>query len=222
MNAETRQLASLRVQTDWTLQWGRVLMNAETPTRLPLILLHLLRLQWGRVLMNAETDRSTTLCEIKAFSLVIERSLYARARTGSWAASSWLKPLVVKEHERRRALGHLCLLFIHPALSNDVVRKAIARGVQTGLFGYATGRPNLGTMDVTSSTGAGSHLKGGVADDEIDLDSGFLVVPKALPEKPGRTDHHNYWRRSGDRRHGGKRGRRNSRYRQCVTICCRG
>ena len=63
-------------------------------------------LQWGRVLMNAETDRSTTLCEIKAFSLVIERSLYARARTGSWAASSWLKPLVVKEHERRRALGH--------------------------------------------------------------------------------------------------------------------
>ena len=29
-------------------------------------------------------------------------------------------------------------------LSNDIVRKAIARGVQTGLFGYATGRPNLG------------------------------------------------------------------------------
>ena len=29
-------------------------------------------------------------------------------------------------------------------LSNDVVRKAIARGVQNGLFGYATGRPILG------------------------------------------------------------------------------
>ena len=111
------------------LQWGRVLMNAETPstmiaspTRTPasmgprshergnVILVGAAQageaLQWGRVLMNAETDRSTTLCEIKAFSLVIERSLYARARTGSWAASSWLKPLVVKEHERRRALGH--------------------------------------------------------------------------------------------------------------------
>ena len=88
------------------LQWGRVLMNAETLFARDKSRPMGLKLQWGRVLMNAETDRSTTLCEIKAFSLVIERSLYARARTGSWAASSWLKPLVVKEHERRRALGH--------------------------------------------------------------------------------------------------------------------
>ena len=98
-------LAVVTEQIVRMLQWGRVLMNAETSLR-ACVGFGRRELQWGRVLMNAETDRSTTLCEIKAFSLVIERSLYARARTGSWAASSWLKPLVVKEHERRRALGH--------------------------------------------------------------------------------------------------------------------
>ena len=37
-----------------SLQWGRVLMNAETQ-RLPSLCGLLVPLQWGRVLMNAET-----------------------------------------------------------------------------------------------------------------------------------------------------------------------
>ena len=39
-------------------------------------------------------------------------------------------------------------------------------------------------MDVTSSTGSRVAFERSVADDEIDLDSGFLIVPKALPTKP--------------------------------------
>ena len=69
-------------------------------------------------------------------------------------------------------------------LSNEVVRTAIARGVQTGLFGYATGRPNLGDDGRYQLDWSRIAFERNVADDEIDLDSGFLILPKALPEKP--------------------------------------
>lgn len=66
--------------------------------------------------------------------------------------------------------------------SEDVVRKAIARGVKTSLFGYVTGRPELddaGRYRVDrSSVAFGCSIE----DDEIDLDSGFLIVPAALPD----------------------------------------
>ena len=65
-----------------------------------------------------------------------------------------------------------------------MVRKAIARGVQTGLFGYATGRPNLGDDGRYQLDWSRVAFERSVADDEIDLDSGFLIIPKALPAKP--------------------------------------
>ncbi len=71
--------------------------------------------------------------------------------------------------------------------SENVVRKAIARGVETGLFGYATGRPALddtGRFQIARNRVAFGR---GIADDEIDLDSGFLIVPAALPEQPAAT-----------------------------------
>ena len=71
--------------------------------------------------------------------------------------------------------------------SEDVVRKAIARGAETGLFGYATGRPGLddaGRFQIDRSRVA---FERGIADDEIDMDSGFLIVPAALPEPPAAT-----------------------------------
>ena len=69
-------------------------------------------------------------------------------------------------------------------LSADAVRRAVARGVQTGLFGYTTGRPQLGDDGrylIDRSRVAFDRV---VADDEIDLDAGFLIVPAAMPEKP--------------------------------------
>ena len=76
-------------------------------------------------------------------------------------------------------------------LSSKAVRKAIARGVEAGLFGYAVGRPTLGEDGRYLIDPRRVAFERGVADDEIDLDSGFLIAPAALPEEPatrgGRT-----------------------------------
>ena len=50
-------------------------------------------------------------------------------------------------------------------------------------FGYATGRPNLGDDGRYQFDWSRIAFERSVDDDEIDLDSGFLIVPKALPEK---------------------------------------
>ena len=68
--------------------------------------------------------------------------------------------------------------------SDDAVRKAIARGVETGLFGYTTGHPRLGDDGLYRIDRTRVAFERTVADDEIDLDSGFLILPKALPKKP--------------------------------------
>ena len=69
-------------------------------------------------------------------------------------------------------------------LSSDAVRKAIARGVETGMFGFVTGRPEPGIDGRYRIDRSRVAFERSVADDEIDLDSGFLIVPTALPEKP--------------------------------------
>ncbi len=69
-------------------------------------------------------------------------------------------------------------------LSSDAVRKAVARGVETGLFGYTVGRPRLGEDGRYQIDRQRISFERSVADDEIDLDSGFLVAPMALPAKP--------------------------------------
>ena len=64
----------------------------------------------------------------------------------------------------------------------DVVRTAIARGVETGLFAYTTGRPALGDAGRYRLDQSRIAFERTVAEDEIDLDSGFLIAPAALPE----------------------------------------
>lgn len=68
-------------------------------------------------------------------------------------------------------------------LSAEAVRRAVARGVQTGLFGYTTGRPQLGEDGRYLVDRSRVAFERDVADDEIDLDAGFLIVPAAIPEK---------------------------------------
>lgn len=66
--------------------------------------------------------------------------------------------------------------------SQDVVRKAIARGIGEGIFGYYTG--SSPTLDANGKFAvAVEKVRCGVtvADDEIDLDSGFLMLPAAIP-----------------------------------------
>ncbi len=82
------------------------------------------------------------------------------------------------------AAGFFSFLGFPRLQSDDMVRKAIARGVETGLFGYATGRPELGDDGRYRLDRSRVAFQRAVADDEIDLDSGFLIVPAALPESP--------------------------------------
>ena len=84
----------------------------------------------------------------------------------------------------RVVAGFFSFLGFPRLLSNEVVRKAIARGVETGLFGYMTGRPSLGNDGRYQIDHSRIAFERNVDDDEIDLDSGFLILPRAIPEKP--------------------------------------
>lgn len=73
--------------------------------------------------------------------------------------------------------------FIEPPRisSSGVLRKAIARGVSEGTFAYTTGTPALGP-DGKYQVSLSKMAHGlAMSDDEVDLDSGFLVVPTAVP-----------------------------------------
>jgi len=68
-------------------------------------------------------------------------------------------------------------------LSATVIQKAVAKGIKDGTFGYVvtTGTPtaNNGTFQV-----AVSKVRFGVAvaEDEIDLDAGFIMLPTSIPQ----------------------------------------
>ena len=80
--------------------------------------------------------------------------------------------------------GFFSFLGFPRLLAAEVVRKAVARGVETGLFGYTTGRPTLGGDGRYQLDRSRVAFERTVAEDEIDLDSGFLMVPASLPVKP--------------------------------------
>jgi hypothetical protein len=65
--------------------------------------------------------------------------------------------------------------------SSGVLRKAIARGVSEGVFGYTTGMPQIGPDGKYQVNPAKVALERQVSEDEVDLDSGFLILPEAIP-----------------------------------------
>ncbi|MDE0416420.1 MAG: DUF499 domain-containing protein [bacterium] len=73
-------------------------------------------------------------------------------------------------------------------LSSEAVRKAVTRGVETGLFGYITGRPQLGDDGRYKIDRHRVAFERTVGEDEIDLDTGFLIDPTALPKLPTASD----------------------------------
>ena len=63
-----------------------------------------------------------------------------------------------------------------------VVQKAVARGVTEGVFGYYTGTTPATAEDGTYQVARGKvRFETPVADDEIDLESGFIMLPQAIP-----------------------------------------
>ena len=81
----------------------------------------------------------------------------------------------------RIVAGFFSFLGFPRLLTTDALRNAIIRGVETGLFGYATGRPDLGEDGRYRIDRSQVAFGRSVAEDEIDLDSGFLMLPAALP-----------------------------------------
>ncbi len=66
--------------------------------------------------------------------------------------------------------------------ASAVIKKAITRGVQDGFFGYFSGStPTLGADGKYQVPLARVRSNISVGEDEIDLDSGFLMMPSAIP-----------------------------------------
>ena len=70
-----------------------------------------------------------------------------------------------------------------PRLINGaVVKKAIAKGIQDGFFGYYSGStPALGGDGRYQVPVARVRFNTTVGEDEVDLESGFLMTPQAVP-----------------------------------------
>ena len=63
-----------------------------------------------------------------------------------------------------------------------VISKAIARGVLDGIFGYVAGAaPTLGPDGKYELPPGKARLSVSVAEDEVDLESGYLIMPQAVP-----------------------------------------
>jgi len=68
-------------------------------------------------------------------------------------------------------------------MAGTVIRKAIARGVQDGVFGYIAGAvPEIGADGRYQVPTTKMRFAAVVAEDEIDLESGFLIMPQAIPQ----------------------------------------
>ncbi len=67
-------------------------------------------------------------------------------------------------------------------LNSAVVKKAIAKGVQEGFFGYYSGSvPTLGSDGKYQVPLARVRFNSIVGEDEVDLESGFLMMPQSVP-----------------------------------------
>jgi hypothetical protein len=68
-------------------------------------------------------------------------------------------------------------------MASGVIRKAVAKGVLDGHFGYVSGaKPPLGADGKFQVASTKVRFKAAVSDDEIDLESGFLMLPQAIPQ----------------------------------------
>jgi hypothetical protein len=65
--------------------------------------------------------------------------------------------------------------------SESVIRKAITQGIEKRVFGYTTGTPKLGADGHYQIERVKVAYDQTLAEDEVDLQSGFLILPGAIP-----------------------------------------
>ena len=119
----------------------------------------------------------------RIYGSVTPRKIAERVRVGESPAEGELPVLGIKASD---VLESFFRDIAPPRLeSSSVLRKGIARGVAEGAFAYASGgTPALGADGKFQVNVDKVVLGRPLADDEIDLDSGFLMVPSAVPQAP--------------------------------------
>ena len=81
--------------------------------------------------------------------------------------------------------GFFSFLGFPRLMTTGAIRKGIAKGVLEGHFGYVTGpKPPLSTAGKFEVAVNKVRFKVPLTDDEIDLESGFLMLPQAIPQPP--------------------------------------
>jgi hypothetical protein len=123
----------------------------------------------------------TTIGTPKVHSSVTPRKVAERVKLGEVVAAGESLRISVRASEVRDAF----YCFIHPPRLNDlsVLRKAISRGVAEGSFAWYSGpAPALGPDGKLQVNRERVIVGIQLSEDEIDFDSGYLLVPAALPE----------------------------------------
>src|SRR5207249_6994872 len=73
-------------------------------------------------------------------------------------------------------------------VNSVVIRRAIVRGVKEGVFGYTSGAvPTLGTDGKYQVAPTKVRFETDIAEDEVDLESGFILMPQAIPQSAAVT-----------------------------------
>ncbi len=129
----------------------------------------------------------------RVYDTLAPRKIIERVRLGEPIAPGELPRLGVRTSDVRDAFFEV---IEPPRLSSDVpLRAAIARGIAERVFGYTTVGQAAGLPAIVGQAAGLPAAAGGrfqvspdrvligrqVADDEIDLDTGFLMLPSAIP-----------------------------------------
>ena len=68
-------------------------------------------------------------------------------------------------------------------IGSAAIRRAIVRGVKDGVFGYTSGAvPTLGPDGKFQVAPTKVRFEIDIAEDEVDLESGFIMMPRAIPQ----------------------------------------
>jgi len=117
----------------------------------------------------------------KLFDTVHPRKLMERVKLGEAQSEGEPARLGIPAHD---VLDSFYEVIEPPRLSSSsVLRKAIARGVSESLFGYCSGAtPTLSDGGSYQVSLVRVAIGRPIAEDEVDFDSGFLMMPSAIPQ----------------------------------------
>jgi hypothetical protein len=124
----------------------------------------------------------TSLGTPRIYGTVTPRKIAERVRVGEPPADDQPAVLGVKASD---VLESFFRDMVPPRLASAyAIRKAIARGVAEGVFGYTSGTtPALGPDGKYQASVDKVIIGKPVAEDEIDFETGFLMVPTAVPQQ---------------------------------------